>query len=36
LDFAGRKNLLDADAIPRRLSPSDPRHAAIASGRDVR
>lgn len=35
LDFAGRENLLDPDAIARRLSPSDPRYAAIASGREV-
>lgn len=35
LDFAGRENLLEPDAIARRLSPSDPRRAAIASGREV-
>jgi len=35
LDFAGRENLLDPDAIARRLSPTDPRNAAIASGREV-
>lgn len=35
LDFAGRENLLDPDAIARRLNPSDPRHAAIAGGREV-
>ena len=35
LDFAGHENLLDADAVARRLSPSDPRRAAIASGREV-
>lgn len=35
LDFAGHENLLDADAFARRLSPSDLRCAAIASGREV-
>ena len=35
MDFAGRENPPDADAIARRLSPSDPRHAAVASGREI-
>ncbi len=35
LDFGGLENLLDPDAIAHRLSPSDPRQAAIASGREV-
>ena len=35
LDFAGRENLLDPDAIARRLNPSDPRRATIASGREI-
>jgi predicted ABC-type ATPase len=35
LDFPGRENLLDPDTIARRLSPSNPRRAAIASGREV-
>ena len=35
LDFAGRANLLDPDAIAGRLSPADPRRALIASGREI-
>jgi predicted ABC-type ATPase len=35
LDFAGRENLLDPDAIARALNPPDLRRAAIASGREI-
>jgi predicted ABC-type ATPase len=35
LDFEGRENLLDPDAISRRLNPGDPRGAAIASAREI-
>jgi predicted ABC-type ATPase len=35
LDFEGRENLLDPDAVSRRLSPANPRTAAIASAREI-
>lgn len=35
LDFEGRENLLDPDAIARRLNPGDPRAAAMASAREI-
>ena len=35
LDFDGRLNLLDPDAVARRLDPADPRRAAITAGREV-
>jgi predicted ABC-type ATPase len=35
LAFEGRDNLLDTDAIARRINPSDPRRAAGQAGRQV-
>ncbi len=35
MDFAGRGNLLEADAIAARIHSGDPRKAAIAAGREV-
>jgi len=35
LEFEGRDNLLDADAIAKRMDPSDPRQAAVAAGREL-
>lgn len=35
LDFEGRENLLDPDAIARRLNPTDPTRAAVASARRI-
>jgi predicted ABC-type ATPase len=35
LDFEGRENLLDPDAIARRMNPSDPRSVAVAAGREI-
>ena len=33
--FVGSENLLDPDAIARRINPSDPSRAAVAAGREV-
>jgi len=35
LDLEGRENLLDPDAIARRMNSGDPRSAAMAAGREV-
>ena len=35
LDIAGRENLLDPDAIARRLNPEAPAEAAIEAGREL-
>ena len=35
LEFEGRDNLLDADAIAKRMNPSNPREAAVAAGREL-
>jgi predicted ABC-type ATPase len=35
LDFEGRENLLDPDAIARRLNPADPSRVAFAAGRET-
>ncbi len=35
VDFAGRGNLLEADAIAARIHSGDPGKAAIAAGREV-
>jgi predicted ABC-type ATPase len=35
LEFEGRLNLLDTDAIARRINPDDPRAAAVEAGREV-
>jgi len=35
LEFEGRDNLLEADAIAKRINPADPRQAAVAAGREV-
>ena len=35
VDFAGRENLLEADAIAKAIQTSDPRAAAITAGREV-
>jgi predicted ABC-type ATPase len=35
VDFAGRGNLLEADAIAERIHSGDPRTAALAAGREV-
>jgi predicted ABC-type ATPase len=35
VDFEGRENLLEADAIAKRLHPCTPRLAAVAAGREV-
>jgi predicted ABC-type ATPase len=34
-EFEGRHNLLEADAIARRVNPKSPGQAAIAAGREV-
>ena len=34
-DLAGRGNLLDPDAIAKRIGPESPRDAAVAAGREV-
>jgi predicted ABC-type ATPase len=34
-EFEGRDNLLDADAIAKRMDPSNPRQAAVAAGREL-
>jgi predicted ABC-type ATPase len=35
LAFEGRDNLLEADAIARRIDPANPRRAAVAAAREV-
>ena len=35
LEFEGRDNLLDADAIAKRMNPSNPRQTAVAAGREL-
>ena len=35
LDFEDRENLLDPDAIARRLNPADPHSAALTAGREM-
>jgi predicted ABC-type ATPase len=35
LDFEGKNNLLDPDAVARRLDSEDPRRAAVSAGREV-
>ena len=35
LRFDGRENLLDPDAIAKRIDPANPRRAAVAAGRDA-
>jgi predicted ABC-type ATPase len=35
LDYEGRENLLDPDAIARRMNPDDIHRAALAAGREV-
>ncbi|HEY4087856.1 MAG TPA: AAA family ATPase [Bryobacteraceae bacterium] len=35
LDYEGRENLLDPDAIARRMNPEDIHRAAVAAGREV-
>ena len=35
MNFAGRGNLLEADAIAARIDSSDPGKAAVAAGREV-
>lgn len=35
LDFIGRENLLEADAIAERIQTNDPGSAALAAGREV-
>ncbi len=35
LDYEGRENLLDPDAIARRMNPHDIHRAAVAAGREV-
>lgn len=34
-DFEGKKNLLDPDAVAKRIDPDDPARAAIAAAREV-
>jgi predicted ABC-type ATPase len=34
-EFEGRDNLLDADAIAKRMDPTNPRQAAVAAGREL-
>ena len=33
--FEGQDNLLDTDAIAKRINPSDPLQAAVVAGREV-
>jgi predicted ABC-type ATPase len=35
LQFEGKENLLDTDAIAKEMNPSDPYQAALAAGREV-
>ena len=35
LEFEGRDNLLEADAIAKRIDPDNPRQAAVAAAREV-
>jgi predicted ABC-type ATPase len=35
LDFEGKQNLLDTDAIAKGMNPGDPTQAAMAAGREV-
>ena len=35
VDFEGRENLLEPDAVARRINPEMPREAGIAAGREV-
>ncbi len=35
LAFTGKENLLEADAIAKRINASDPRRAAVAAAREV-
>src|SRR5260370_29914959 len=35
MEFEGRDNLLDADAIAKRMDPANPRQAAVAAGREL-
>jgi predicted ABC-type ATPase len=35
MEFEGRDNLLDTDAIAKRMDPANPRRAAVAAGREV-
>jgi predicted ABC-type ATPase len=35
MDFEGKADLLEADAIAKRIDPLNPRHAAVAAGREV-
>lgn len=35
LDYEGRENLLDPDAIARRMNPEDIQRAAVSAGREV-
>ncbi|HEY6392120.1 MAG TPA: AAA family ATPase [Bryobacteraceae bacterium] len=35
MEFEGRENLLDTDAIAKRMDPANPRRAAVAAGREV-
>jgi predicted ABC-type ATPase len=35
IEFVGRDNLLDTDAIAKRMDPANPRRAAVAAGREV-
>ena len=35
IDFEGRENILDADAIAKRISPNAPHLAALRAGREV-
>jgi predicted ABC-type ATPase len=35
VEFEGRENLLEADAIAKRINPANPRRAAVAAAREV-
>jgi predicted ABC-type ATPase len=35
VEFEGRDNLLEADAIAKRINPAKPRQAAVAAAREV-
>jgi predicted ABC-type ATPase len=35
MEFEGQENLLDTDAIAKRMDPDNPRRAAVAAGREV-